>query len=204
MFYYLYKISEELSEKLECADIDKLKEKSTTDVFDDKTTIKENYEWSSFNQSKISGHVILKGLNKKILFEIRLNSRFLLIKSSNQKLKDETLKKLEFFFNSEMDAELENFLPNVANEYKLFCFYAEDFDLKFVHNGSIIDGDIDDKIEAKYCQQKLGKDYRLLEADIQLNDDISFYYFRKSIKIPDEYNESSKEQVLQTFEHAMI
>ncbi|WP_054834778.1 hypothetical protein [Methanobrevibacter arboriphilus] len=102
-----------------------------------------------------------------------------------------------------MDEELENFSPNSYNEHKML-FNAEDFDLKFVHNGTIVDGDIDDELEDKYRQKELGKDYRLIEADIQLTDDISFYYYRKSIMIPDEYDENSKETVLQTFEHAMI
>lgn len=203
MFYYLYKISEELSEKLKDNDINNLKEKNTKTVFfDDKYIIEENNAKNSQIKSKIKGHVVLEGLNKKIFFEIRLDSNLLLIESLNQKIKDDAFEKLEFFFNSKMDEELENFSPNAYNEYKLLC-NAEDFDLKFLHNGSIVDGDIDDKIEDKYRQKKLGKDYRLIEADIQLNDDTSFYYYRKYIMIPDEYDENSKEEVFQTFEHIM-
>lgn len=205
MFYYIYKISDNLAEKLKKMDIGSLKNKNTKDIhFIDKFKIEEKHEWSSFNHWKIIGEILLKALNKKISFEIRLNSNFLLIISNNKGLKNKALEKLESFFNLEMNGELENFLPRVYNEYKLFCFVAEDRDLKFINNGEIIDSEVDEFIEQKYCRRDLSKDYRLIEADIVLNEDISFQYFRKSLLIPDEYDENFKEEILQTFEHAMI
>ncbi|WP_054834777.1 hypothetical protein [Methanobrevibacter arboriphilus] len=99
MFYYLYKISEELSEKLENTDINKLKEKTQMMFFDNRHILKENDEENSQIKSKINGHVVLQGLNKKIFFEIRLSSKLLLIESLNQKLKDDAFEKLELFLS---------------------------------------------------------------------------------------------------------
>ena len=102
----------------------------------------------------------------------------------------------EKYFNDELGWQVENFLAGVLKEHELIC-NSKDYELKFFYKGKIIDGD---DLKLKYLNNELNKDYTLIEANITLKDNISFYYFRKYLKI-DELG--VKDIVLERFKEVM-
>ena len=140
-----------------------------------------------------------KLINSAVAFEIDLDYRFLFIETNHPTILNNALQILEMYFNNVIGAELENFLPRVSKEHELIC-NSQDYDLKFFYDGEIIDSNDDEDLKRKYCNNELDKDYTLIEADITLKDNVSFYYLRKTLKIDDE---SVKEPILNRFKQVM-
>lgn len=190
MFYYIYRISLNLKDKLKNVSINKLNSNSSDLFFNKK------------NESILEGNVDLTSnplINAKVNFEIDLKYCFLFIETNHPTILDKSLEILEKYLNEEIGGELENFLPRVSKEHELIC-NSLDFDLKFFHDGEIVDSDIDENLEKKYSNYELDKDYSLIEADITLYNGINFYYLRKTLKIDDELK---KEPILTRFKQVM-
>lgn len=191
MYYYIYRISNTLKSKLENLNLDELNKFNNQIIF------------SKYNNYLIEGYIDFEYnplINSKINFEIDLDSLFLFIETNHQKILNKSINTLEPFFNEQIGGELENFIPKVSNEHNLIC-KSEDYHLKFFYKGDIVDSDTEDELDEKYCCNKLDPSYNLIEADIYLENNISFYYFRKSIDIIDE---SNKEYILKRFKEVMV
>ena len=190
MFYYIYRLSLNLKNKLRNVSINKLNSNSSDLFFNKK------------NESILEGNVDLTNnplINSKVNFEIDLKYCFLFIETNHPTILDKSLEILEKYLNEEIGGELENFLPRVSKEHELIC-NSLDFDLKFFHDGEIVDSEIDENLEKKYCNYELDKDYSLIEADITLDKGINFYYLRKTLKIDDKLK---KEPILTRFKQVM-
>lgn len=176
MFYYIYRISDDLKNKL--------KESQTSDL----NVNKVNLNFDKQNDNDLVGFIDLTKdslVNSKINFEIDLKYLFLFIETDHPTILNKCLQILESFFNDTIGGKLENFLPRVSKEHDLIC-NSKEYDLKFIHDGEIVDSDSIDNLEEKYCNNELGKDFILIEADVKLNDGSSFYYLRKALQIDDE------------------
>lgn len=190
MFYYIYRIGETLKNKLQNSSIAIL---NSNDV---------NLTFKKENRYELSGFIDLRkdpSVNSRIDFEIDLQYCFLFIETNHPTILDKSLQILEQFFNENVGGKLENFSPRISKEHELICD-SKDFDLKFIHDGEVVDEDSIENLGRKYCDGELDKDYILLEADVKLVDGSSFYYMRKALKIDDKY---SKNSVLHRFKKVM-
>lgn len=190
MFYYIYRISKDLRNKLKNSQI--------SDLNIDKI----NLNFNKKNENEIFGIIDLTNdslVNTKINFEIDLKYSFLFIETDHPTILNKCLQILEPYFNDELGGKLENFLPRVSKEHDLIC-NSKDYDLKFIHNGEIVDSDSIKNLEEKYCNNELGKDFILIEADVKLEDGSSFYYLRKALQID---NETFKIPVFDRFKKVM-
>lgn len=190
MFYYIYRISETLKNKLQDSTISILNSNEVNLTFK-----KENkYELSGFLDLREDSLV-----NSCIEFEIDLQYCFLFIGTNHPTILDKSLQILELFFNETVGGQLENFSPRMSKEHELICD-SKDFDLKFIHDGEVVDEDSMENLGRKYCDGELDKDFILIEADVKLVDGSSFYYMRKALKIDDK---CSKNSVLNRFKKVM-
>lgn len=190
MFYYIYRISKDLRNKLKNSQISDL------------NINKINLNFNKKNENEIFGIIDLTNdslVNAKINFEIDLKYSFLFIETDHPTILNKCLQILEPYFNDELGGKLENFLPRVSKEHDLIC-NSKDYDLKFIHNGEIVDSDSIKNLEEKYCNNELGKDFILIEADVKLEDGSSFYYLRKALQID---NETFKIPVFDRFKKVM-
>lgn len=189
MFYYIYRISEGLKNKL--------KDLQIAELNIDKINLNFNEE----NKNEIIGVIDLTNdnlVNSKINFEIDLKYLFLFIETDHPTILNESLQILEQYFN-DLGGKLENFLPRVSKEHDLIC-NSKNYDLKFIHNGEIVDSDSIENLEEKYCNNELSKEFILIEADVKLEDGSSFYYLRKALQID---NETFKIPVFDRFKKVM-
>ena len=190
MFYYIYRISEDLKNKL--------KDSQISDLNIDKINLSFNKE----NDDVIVGVIDLTDdglVNSKINFEIDLKYLFLFIETNHPTILNRSLQILEPYFNDKIGGKLENFLPRVSKEHDLIC-NSKNYDLKFIHDGEIVDSDSIENLEEKYCNNELGKDFILIEADVKLEDGSSFFYLRKALQID---NEMFKIPVFDRFKKVM-
>ena len=157
MFYYIYRISEGLKNKL--------KDLQIAELNIDKINLNFNEE----NKHEIIGVIDLTNdnlVNSKINFEIDLKYLFLFIETDHPTILNESLQILEQYFN-DLGGKLENFLPRVSKEHDLIC-NSKNYDLKFIHNGEIVDSDSIENLEEKYCNNELSKEFILIEADVKM------------------------------------
>ena len=190
MFYYVYRIKNDLKNKLECIDVLSLNNSHSKLIF------------NNHFHNIINGLVNLENdalVNSSINFEIDLESLFLFIETDHQAILNKCLNVIESFLKDNLSSALENFLPRVSKEHELIC-NSHDFNLKFFYDGKIIDCENDEKIEEKYCKSELPQDFILVEADIELEKNVSFSYYRRCLSIPDE---TSKEYILDRFKQVM-
>ena len=191
MYYYIYRINDTLKSKLNDINIEELNKNEFNLIFNNKT------------DEIINGSINLKNdalVNDYIDFEIDLKYQFLFIITNHQTILKKSIKIIEPFFKEQIGGELLNFLPRVSKEHELIC-RAEKFNLKFYHDGEIVDSEDDEDLEKKYCKSELSKDFILIEADIELKNNISFIYFRKCLSISDA---TQKNIILNTFKQVMV
>ena len=190
MYYYIYRISDDLNSKLKKLQISELNANHI------------NLSFNKEDDENIIGFLDLTNdslVNSKINFEIDLKYLFLFIETDYPTILNKCLQILEPFFNDIIGGKLENFLPDISKEHDLIC-NSKEYGLKFIHDGEIVDSDSIENLEEKYCHKELGKDFILIEADVTLEDGSSFYYLRKALQID---NETSKIPVFDRFKKVM-
>ena len=190
MFYYIYRISDDLKNKLKDSQISDL------------NVNKSNLRFNKQNEDNLLGFVDLTNdslVNSKINFEIDLKYSFLFIETDHPIILNKCLQILEPFFNDTIGGNLENFQPRISKEHDLIC-NSREYWLKFLHDGEIVDSDSIENLEEKYYNNELDKDFILIEADVQLKDGSSFYYLRKALQID---NETYKIPVFDRFKKVM-